>query len=98
MSDSLEIDLTEERGGLPVLMVEQNASDLHLQVGQAGDGRQPRAQGFRLAPQRVQVVAKELDGNLRAHARQHVVDSMAQRLSYCIGNARNAGKCGTNIG
>ena len=60
----------------------------HLQVGQAGDGRQPRAQGFRLAPQRVQVVAKELDGNLRAHARQHVVDAVRDGLAQRNGGGQ----------
>jgi hypothetical protein len=53
----------------------------HLQVGQAGDAHQPRAQGLGLATQGVQVVTKELDGDLRAHAREHVVDAVRDGLA-----------------
>jgi hypothetical protein len=55
---------------------------LDLQVGDAGDGRQPCAQqGIGLAAQGVQVVAEDLDGDLRAHARQHVVDAVRDGLA-----------------
>jgi hypothetical protein len=54
---------------------------LDLQVGDAGDGGQLRAQGIGLAAQGVQVLAKDLDGDLRAHARQHVVDAVRDGLA-----------------
>jgi hypothetical protein len=54
---------------------------LDLQVGNAGDGGQLRTQGIGLAAQRVQVLAEDLDRDLRAHAREHVVDAVRDRLA-----------------
>jgi hypothetical protein len=54
---------------------------LDLQVGDARDGGQLRAQHVGLAAQRVQVLAEDLDGDLRTHAREHVVDAVRDRLA-----------------
>ena len=54
---------------------------LDLQVGDAGDGGQLRTQHIGLATQGVEVFAKDLDRDLRAHARQHVVDAVRNRLA-----------------
>ena len=47
-----------------------------LQVGDAGDGSQLRTQHVGLAAQCIQVLAEDLDGDLRAHTREHVVDAV----------------------
>jgi hypothetical protein len=54
---------------------------LDLQVGDARDGGQLRSQRIGLAPQRVEVLAEDLDRDLRAHARKHVVDAVRDGLA-----------------
>ena len=68
-----------------------------FQIGDAGDSGQPAAQGIGLTAQGVEVVAKDLDGDLRTHARQHVVDTVRDGLAD--GNrCREVDQAGTNIG
>jgi hypothetical protein len=47
-----------------------------------------RAQRIGLAAQRVQVLAEDLDGDLRAHAREHVVDAVRDRLADLHGGGQ----------
>ena len=54
---------------------------LDLQVDQAGDAGKAFAQQLRQPPQRVEVLAVDLHRDLRAHARQHVVEAMRDRLA-----------------
>ena len=54
---------------------------LDLQVGDAGDGGQLRTQRIGLAAQGIEVLAEDLDGDLRAHAREHVVDAVRDGLA-----------------
>jgi hypothetical protein len=65
-----------------------------LQVGQAGDAASLARAGLGLAAQGVQVVAEDLDGDLRAHARQHVVDAVRDGLADGDGGRQVARRCG----
>jgi hypothetical protein len=54
---------------------------LDLQVGDAGDLREPLAQLRRQAAQRVEIVAVDLQRDLGAHAGQQVVEAVRDRLA-----------------
>ncbi|MNQ98562.1 hypothetical protein D3C85_1142580 [compost metagenome] len=54
---------------------------LHGDVDQAGDARQLAAQVLRQAAEGIEVVAVDLQGDLGAHARQEVVESMGNGLA-----------------
>ena len=53
---------------------------LDFKICEARNAGQLRAKHFRLSAQRVQIFAKQLDGYLRAHAREHVIDTVRNRL------------------
>ena len=54
---------------------------LDIQIGHAGNPRQPLAQQAGLRTQGIEVFAKHLDGDLRPHTGQHVVDAVGDRLA-----------------
>lgn len=60
--------------GLPYLL-------LDLQVSQAGNAGQLGPQRIGLAAQGIEVLAKQLDSDLRANPRQHVVNAVGNRLA-----------------
>jgi hypothetical protein len=55
---------------------------LDLQIDESGNARQPLAHVFGDRAQRVEIIAKYFERNLRAHAREHVVKTMGNRLPY----------------
>ena len=72
-----------ERGALVVQMdAHLRDQDLlfDLQIDQPGDAGEALARRLRQPPQRVQVLAVDLQRDLRPHARQHVVEAMRDRL------------------
>jgi hypothetical protein len=70
---------------------------LDFEIGDAGNTGQPAAQRVGLPAQRVEVVAKYLDGDLRAHAGEHVVDPVRDGLAD--GNRRRqVDQAAANIG
>ena len=58
----------------------------YFQIGQPGNGGQSPPQHLGLPSQGIQIVAKQLDGDLGTHAREHVVDPVRNGLAN--GNSR----------
>ena len=63
---------------------------LNLQIHNAGNLRQPCAQVFRLRAKHVEIVAKHFERDLRAHARQHVIEPVRNRLADIDGGWQSA--------
>jgi len=54
---------------------------LDFQVRETGNTGQPRPQRIGLTAQCVEILAENLDRDLRAHAREHVIDAVRDRLA-----------------
>ncbi len=59
-------------------------------IHNAGNRRQPCAQVFRLRAKHVEIVAKHFERDLRAHARQHVIEPVRNRLADVDGGWQSA--------
>jgi hypothetical protein len=68
-----------------------------LQVGQARNAGELAAQQVGLGAQGVQVIAVDLDGDLRAHAGQHVVDAVRDGLADLDGGGQ-VDQAGADVG
>ena len=102
------MQLSQQLGGRQAVPTRFVVVDLHLDLRrqhllfdfQVDDARQrgePLAQRLGLATQRVQVVAINLDGDLRPHATQQVVNAVADGLANANGGGQ-AGNAAADVG
>ena len=99
VDDGARLQAVERRPRVVDADLELRDADLllDLQVGETGDRRQLRAQGLGRAAQRVEVVAEDLERNLRPHARQHVIEPVGDRLAD-VGRQRQHGQALPHVG
>jgi hypothetical protein len=70
---------------------------LDLKVGEAFDRAQAGLQLLTKVAQRIEIIAKNLERNLRPHARAHVIEAMGNRLAD-VDSDRRHGKARADVG
>ena len=90
-----------EMGGLLVVDGDLNLRNAHLaldlQVDEARDARHAALQLLGQAAQRIEIVAEDLERDLRPHARKHVVEPVRDRLADVDGG-RQHGEARADVG
>ena len=86
--------------GAPVIDDDFELRDAHLlfdlQVDHARNGRELLAELLRQGADGVEILAEDLEGNLRAHARQHVVQPVRDGLAH-VGRHRQDGEARADV-